>query len=168
MERSDLIIAVFFMTAFACSPGLAAGVSSAAEFPLTQEGSEPEVGPVSAPLAVAARHMRAGTIIQQSDIIVEGGAPDAVASLTEIIAGKELKRTIYAGKPLTLTDLGSPTVIKRNAVITIEFVRGPLVITTDGRALDPGGIGDTVRVMNLKSKIILSAIVVGANKVVTQ
>lgn len=168
MERSDLFIAVLFMTAFACSPTFAADVVASLDLPTSEAAQEPDTGAIMAPTVVAVRHLRAGTIIHESDLVFEGGPPDAVASLKHAIAGKEIKRTIYAGKPLALSDLGSPTVIKRNAVITIEFVRGPLVITTDGRALDPGGVGDTVRVMNLNSRIILSAIVVGANKVVTK
>lgn len=168
MERSNLIIAVFLMTAFASSPGFGQHMIASVDLPLTQEVLAPETEEAIAPRVTAARHLRAGTIIQGADIVIDGGASDAVASLKNTIVGMEIKRTIYAGKPLTLSELGSPTVIKRNAVITIEFIRGPLVITTDGRALDPGGVGDTVRVMNLNSRIILSAIVVGANKVVTQ
>ncbi len=168
MEHSNLIIAVLFMTAFASSPSFGQQVIASVDLPLKQEAPELETDTAIAPLVTAARHLRAGTIVQDADILVDGGAPDAVASLKKTMAGKEIKHTVYAGKPLTLSDLGSPTVIKRNAVITIEFIRGPLVITTDGRALDPGGVGDTVRVMNLNSRIILTAMVVGANKVVTQ
>lgn len=168
MERSNLTFAVFLTTAFACSPCFGQQVIAAVEIPQPQEMLEPQIEKAIAPLVTAARHLRAGTIIQDGDIVIDGGTPDAVASLKNTIGGMEIKRTIYAGKPLTLSDLGSPTIIKRNAVITIEFIRGPLVITTDGRALDPGGVGDRVRVMNLNSRITLSAIVVGANKVAAQ
>ncbi len=168
MKRSNRILAVFLMTAFANSSSFGQELIASVNLPAPQGISEPQTDNANPLLVTAARHLRAGTIIQDSDIAIDGGAPDAVAAVKKAIAGKEVKRTVYAGKPLTLSALGSPTIIKRNAIITIEFVKGPLIITTDGRALDPGGVGDTVRVMNLNSKIIFSAVVVGANKVVTQ
>ena len=169
MERLNIILGVLVVTALSYSPGHGQEVLASVTFPgESQPAQEINSNAFSAPVVFAAGHLRAGTIIRESDIVIEGGAPDAIASLKAIITGKEVKRTIYAGKPFTLSDLGSPTVIKRNAIITIEFSRGPLVITTDGRALDPGGVGDIVRVMNLSSKTIVSATVAGANKVVTQ
>ena len=125
MERSNLIIAVLFMTAFASSPCFGQQVIASVEISQTQEVLEPETEQAIAPLATAARHLRSGTILRDADIIIDGATPDAVAFLKQTMTGKEIKRTIYAGKPLTLSDLGSPTVIKRNAVITIEFYSRP-------------------------------------------
>ena len=86
----------------------------------------------------------------------------------DLFVGMELKRSVYAGIVLRPTDVGPPTAIQRNAIVALEFTRGPLTISTEGRALDAGAVGETVRVMNLNSKVILSAVVSGPNKAVAQ
>ena len=121
------------------------------------------------PLAVkVTRNLRAGTILRESDLLFEGGFPEEIAAAKESFFGKEIKRTVYAGRPIFVEDTGNPTVVKRNDIIAIEFTKGALVISTDGRALDPGAVGDTIRIMNLKSRVILSAVITGDNKATTQ
>ena len=55
--------------------------------------------------------------------------------------------------------------VKRNALVVMEFVRGPLSIVAEGRALSAGGEGETVRVLNTSSRIAVSALVVAPNRV---
>lgn len=112
----------------------------------------------------AAQNLRSGTVLNASDLVVEGDNKSAL----DLFVGMELKRAVYAGVVLKPGDVGAPTAIQRNAIVTLEFVRGPLTITTEGRALDAGAMGDTVRVMNLNSKIILTAVVAGSNKAVAR
>lgn len=125
------------------------------------------VAAVEIPTTIKARqHLRAGTILQRSDLIVSDGETAQAAALD--IVGMEAKRTIYANKTITPDDIHLPTAIKRNAIVMIEFKKGPLLITTEARVLDPGAVGETVRVMNLSSKVILSAIVVSSSRVRTR
>ena len=86
--------------------------------------------------ATAVRHLRSGTVLELDDFAVEGENPSMVAAFKRQIAGQELKRTVYAGKPIASRDIGPPTVIKRNDLVSVEFTRGPLLIMTEGRALD--------------------------------
>ncbi len=112
----------------------------------------------------AAQNLRAGTVLSAADLITDSDNPAALS----MFIGMEVKRSIYTGKPLSLNDVGAPTAVERNAIVMLEFVRGPLVITTEGRALDSGALGERVRIMNLTSKVILSAVITGPNKAVTQ
>ena len=112
----------------------------------------------------AAQNLRAGSVLHSSDLLIEGDNANAL----DLFVGLELKRSIYQGKTLSPNDVGPPTVVTRNAIVQLEFVRGPLMISTEGRALDAGAVGDSVRVMNLSSKIILTAVITGPNKAVTQ
>jgi len=112
---------------------------------------------------LAAHHLRPGDILHGSDLVTEGDPKEL-----DFFVGMQLKRAVYAGKVITASDVGLPTVIERNAIVSLEFVRGPLMIATEGRALDAGAVGDTVRVMNLNSKVILTAVVTGPNKAKTQ
>ncbi len=120
---------------------------------------------VQKPVHVKAAHnLRTGTVLHSSDLIIEGDNQRA----QDLFVGMELKRAIYAGAKISPKDVGPPTAIQRNALVTLEFKRGPLMITTEGRALAAGAVGDTVRVMNLNSKVILTAVVSGPNKAVTK
>ncbi len=122
--------------------------------------------PAAAEDVVAARNIRAGAIIAAADIVTPAGEA-ALRAATELI-GLEAARSIYKGQPLNKDDLRAPTLIERNAIVTMEFVKGPMLIATEGRALDQGGSGDRIRVMNLLSKRIVSATVVSANTVRTK
>ncbi len=168
MKRALTILAFVAMTA----PGAAQQVAVAAPQAPRQHAKDlltVSVLPVTLaeqqPAIVKAAHnLRAGAVLAASDMLVESGD----ASALDMFTGLEVKRAIYAGKPLSLNDVGPPTAVARNAVVMLEFIRGPMVITTEGRALDSGAVGDRIRIMNLSSKIILSATITGTNKAVTQ
>ncbi|GJL92832.1 flagellar basal body P-ring formation chaperone FlgA [Hyphococcus sp.] len=112
----------------------------------------------------AAQNLRPGMLLSAADLIVEGDNSTGL----DLYVGQEVKRAIYVGKTLSLNDVGPPTAVERNAIVMLEFVRGPLMITTEGRALDSGAVGDRVRIMNLSSKIILTGTITGPNKAVTR
>lgn len=116
------------------------------------------------PVVKAINNLRAGVILHHSDLTVENGDPNILSQYV----GKEMKRAVYAGKSISQSDVGPATIIERNAIVSLEFVRGPLVIMTEGRALDSGAMGEGVRVMNLSSKIILTAVVTGPNQARTR
>ena len=50
---------------------------------------------------------------------------------------------------------GAPAIITRNQVVVVQFKGNGLHITTDGRALERGAVGDRVRIMNLSSRATL-------------
>lgn len=115
---------------------------------------------------VAARNIRAGAILAAADIETpKGGQALRVAAA---LLGKEAVRTIYKGQPISEVDLKSPTLVSRNAIVTMEFSKGPMTIATEGRALDEGGMGDRIRVMNLLSRRTVSAVVISQNAVRTK
>jgi flagella basal body P-ring formation protein FlgA len=111
----------------------------------------------SAEVIVATRTLRAQSIITQDDVkLAEGAAEDALIALDEAI-GQETRVTVYAGRIIRLSEIGPPAIIERNQIVPLSFRRGALVIITEGRALGRGGVGDTVRVMNLASRATVSA-----------
>ncbi|MCP1336829.1 flagellar basal body P-ring formation chaperone FlgA [Futiania mangrovi] len=103
---------------------------------------------------VATRVLAAGEVLTPADV----AGPDA---LVDRLVGLEVKRTIYAGQPVHPADLGPPTLVERNAIVEVRYIAGALQIRTEGRALDSGGAGDLVRVMNLSSRATVTARVVG-------
>jgi len=112
---------------------------------------------------VAARNIRAGAVITATDIVSPNDL-DAMRRAVNII-GMEAVRTFYQGQPLREDNLRKPTLVKRNAIVHMEFSQGSMIINAEGRALDQGGLGDRVRVMNLISKRVVVATVSGTDSV---
>lgn len=115
---------------------------------------------------VAARNIRAGALVLAADIATPKGDVGLRQAVNFI--GLEAVRNIYRGQPITENDLRAPTIIARNEVVRMEFTKGPMTIATEGRALDQGGMGDRIRVMNLASKRVVSGVIVAASTVRTR
>jgi flagellar basal body P-ring formation protein FlgA len=108
--------------------------------------------PALADSVVATRTIRAHTVLTAEDItVVAMDIPNAIAETATAI-GQETKVAIYAGKAITADQLGPSAVIERNQIIQLAYSVGGLFILTEGRALDRGGIGETIQVMNLSSR----------------
>ena len=109
-------------------------------------------GTVLAQSVEPVRAIRSQTLLAAEDLVlVEASVPGAVASIAEAV-GKEARVTLYPGRPVLLSQIGAPALVERNALVRMNYARGPLRIVTDGRALDRAGAGDPVRVMNLASR----------------
>jgi flagella basal body P-ring formation protein FlgA len=114
---------------------------------------------------LAARTLRAGTVIEAADLKLGDAAAAGARTQLDELVGLETRRAIYSGRPVTPADLGPPTLVRRNAVVTMVYIRRGLDIRTEGRALEPGGAGEPVRVMNLASRQPVLATVAGENRV---
>lgn len=105
---------------------------------------------------VMARTLPAGSLIEEGDLRFDDHARGSVRSPDEVI-GREARVTLYEGRPIRGSDTTRPTLIERNQTVTLDWVRGPLRIQTEGRALAKGGAGDVIRVMNTTSHTTISA-----------
>ena len=114
---------------------------------------------------LAARNIRAGAVITAADI----AKPDDREAIRRAIGiiGMEAARTFYRGQPLDEDNLRKPTLVDRNAIVHMEYNNGPMTISAEGRALDKGGMGERIRVMNLASKRVVTATVTGTDSVRT-
>lgn len=115
---------------------------------------------------VAARTLRAQTVLAPGDVLpgpatVAGALADAGTAI-----GRETRVILYAGQPIRPGDLGPPALIERNQRVTLVFRQGLLEIVAEGRALDRGGAGEIVRVMNLDSRNTLTGEVAPGGEVV--
>lgn len=112
--------------------------------------------PAAAESVVATRTIRAKAMIVPEDLtLVNAELPGALTDLAAAV-GQEARVSIYAGKPVRPGDLGPPTLVERNQVVTLIYVAGGLAISTEGRALGRGSAQDTIRVMNLGSRTTVS------------
>jgi flagella basal body P-ring formation protein FlgA len=121
--------------------------------------------PAAAESLVATRVIRAQAIVAPEDLtVVDAAIPGALSDPARAV-GLEARVMIYPGRPIREDDLGPPAVVDRNALVTLVYSGGALVITAEGRALERGGAGDPVRVMNLGSRATLSGTVLPDGRV---
>jgi len=111
---------------------------------------------VSRQIIVAARSLRRGETITESDVTTKSVALDkrngaGAADLASVI-GMKVKREIHPGQVIKTDYLHEPPVIKRGEVVMLVAESQMLRVTTQGRAKEDGCQGDSIRVMNLASK----------------
>lgn len=93
-----------------------------------------------------------GTVLSETDIIVETADDKTRADILTKYVGKELKRTVYEGYRLNPAYVGKPVLVKRNSRVSMIYRMGSMEITAWGRALEEGGAGDVINIMNLQSR----------------
>jgi flagella basal body P-ring formation protein FlgA len=89
---------------------------------------------------------------------------DAVLDIDQII-GMSPRGTMRTGQTISLAELQKPTMVARGALITIMLKEGSMTLTVQGRANEPGAIGDVIKVTNTRSNLVVPARVEGPNLV---
>jgi flagella basal body P-ring formation protein FlgA len=117
------------------------------------------------------RSLPKGAIVTDADLTmaqIAGLSPDQTFRSINDVAGRRLKSALGAGKPvlqrhvepLWLVEIGAPVVLIASA--------GGLEVSAPAEAIEPGGMGDLVRVLNLASGREVKAVVTGPNRVTAQ
>ncbi len=114
---------------------------------------------------VAARTIRAQSVISAQDLAVREGDMPGAATHPDDVIGQEARVALYAGRPIRLADIGPPAVVDRNQIVPLIFDHGGLRISTEGRSLSRAGAGEWVRVMNLTSRSTVSGRVAADGRV---
>lgn len=104
---------------------------------------------------VPTRTIRANAIITDLDVTMKAGLTKNGFDRALDVIGQEAKTTLYAGRPILFDDIGPPALVTRNQIVSLRFETAGLLITTEGRSLERGGIGDRVRIMNMDSRATL-------------
>ena len=81
------------------------------------------------------------------------------------LRGKRAKRSIRAGQVLTATMLEGIPVVKRGDPVIIIAQSGSLLIRAIGKALQAGGVGETVQVENTSTRRRVHAQVIDSRTV---
>lgn len=76
-----------------------------------------------------------------------------------MLDGKVARRTLLPGKPILLSDLKAPDVVRAGVTATMVYRAGGLLITTIGTPLRSASEGESVRVRNNDSGLIVSGVV---------
>ena len=102
---------------------------------------------------VATRTIRAQSVITVEDLAMVPAEIAGALTAADAAVGQEAKVTLFAGRAVRAADLVSPALIQRNQVVSVVYKIAGLTIRTDGRALERGGAGAVIKVMNLSSHL---------------
>jgi len=109
-------------------------------------------GPVWADSVVATRPIRALSVLTAEDVTLVAAQIDGALTDPAAAVGLEARVAIYPGRPIRAADLGPRATVERNQIVPMAYRARGLAILTEGRALQRGGVGDAIRVMNLTSR----------------
>lgn len=111
---------------------------------------------VLGPVVVVKRPLTRNHVLRAEDIGVEmrdlTRVPAGAMRDPKAVVGQRLKRTVGVGAVLRSGLLEKPLAVKRGDVVRLLIETERLKITALGRVDGRGGVGDTVRVINLDSK----------------
>lgn len=120
-------------------------------------------------IPVLKNRVAAGELITRADVewlqVPAGRYGGGYIDQINDLVGQTPRRPLPAGAPIRAGDVGRPEAVAKNVLVTM-VAQGPgMTITTTGRALEGGSIGDVVQVVNLQSKKIIQATIIGSNQV---
>ena len=116
-----------------------------------------------------ARTIRSGDVIKASDItwisMADSQVSRNIIRTSDQLIGMTPRNQIKEGSVVRLSDVNRPVLIKRGALVKINFNTSKISLSTLGKAIEKGGKGDVIQVKNNASQKIISAIVLGPNLV---
>ncbi len=124
----------------------------------------------TAMVTVLTRSVVRGDVIAADDLRSERQPRNRLAALhapvdPADVVGRQARRALRAGQPISASDFARPQVVSRGDVVTVVYRTPALQVTGRGQAQQAGAVGDLVAVLNPQSKRTLHAVVVGAGLV---
>ncbi len=78
------------------------------------------------------------------------------------------KRTLRPGEPLRGGDIEAPRLVEKGAIVSISYTLGRMNLSSRGRALEEGALGDTIKVLNERSHRTIEVKVTGMNEAIIE
>lgn len=123
-------------------------------------------------LPVPNRRIPRGEIITAADLTwvqVENRSLQKNVILAESnLVGMAPRRGLRAGQPVHISDVNPPVLVKKGQLVTIILSTPNMMLTARGRALQNGAVGDTIRVSNIQSSLVVEATVTATGEVLVE
>lgn len=120
-------------------------------------------------LPVPARPIGMGEIIRVTDLqlmrIRIDRAGNMVVSDPDRLIGRTARRMLAAQEPIQVAAVAPTILVPKNSIALARVQSGRILITMEGKALDDGAHGDSIRLMNPRSNKIVQGIVTGPGEV---
>ncbi len=81
------------------------------------------------------------------------------------LIGMSLKRGTRVGRPIRISDIQRPIVVKKGSKVVMELRTNFMTLTAAGKALENGGQDDVIQIVNLRSRKTIQATVIAPGKV---
>lgn len=108
--------------------------------------------PAFAEALVTNKIVKVGQVIDINSLaVIDAVIPGAMTDMA-LVVGQEARVTLYPGRPIQNGQFGSATLVSRNQIVGLTYITGTFAILTEGRALDRGGVGDVISILNLSSR----------------
>jgi flagella basal body P-ring formation protein FlgA len=117
----------------------------------------------SQPALVLTRSVKKGETLKESDFTlrqIRVNRAGMYASKGSQALGRSLKKNLSQGEAIVLNLLVEIPIIERGKRVTILVQSAGITVRAKGEALENGALGQTIKVRNLASKAVLTAVVV--------
>lgn len=115
------------------------------------------------------RRIRRGELISSGDVIWKSIRKDDVGRNVvrerKSAIGQAARRYLAAGAQILIDDLEAPKIVRKGSLVTIHLETPNLRLTAKARASEDGAMNDTIRVVNVRSKKTVEAVVRGPSTV---
>ena len=112
---------------------------------------------------VPAHRMEAGTTVGAADIdwltVADDHAGGDMLTDAAQLIGHETRHDLAAGQPVHARDIMPARLVVRGSLVTLKIETPMMLITAQGRALQDGAVGETVRVTNTQSNRVVEGVV---------
>jgi flagella basal body P-ring formation protein FlgA len=120
-------------------------------------------------LPVPARPIAMGEVIRVTDLqlmrIRIDRAGNMVVADPDRLIGRTAKRMLAAQEPIQVAAVAPTVLVPKNSIALARVQSGRILITMEGKSLDDGAQGDTIRLVNPRSNKIVQGIVTGPSEV---
>ena len=118
-----------------------------------------------------ARSVARGVVLTAEDItLAPAGAriPDGIFTKPEEVIGRRTRAAIGEGRAVLLRQLEPDWMVAKGNPVVLMASAGGLSVSAPAEALEDGGMGDVIRVLNLSSQREVKVVVTGQNSVMAQ
>jgi flagella basal body P-ring formation protein FlgA len=141
------------------------GSAVARKLPMRFTGSISETFEAPVPTRAIAQ----GEVVRAKDLVLarrpkSEAAPNVIREAEQAV-GMVAKRALRAGQAIRQSDFAKQELVARSEAVTISYEVPGVTVSIRGQALEPGGQGDLINVLNVQSKKTLQATVTGPGRV---
>jgi len=116
-------------------------------------------------VVVAVRALSRGAVVRSQDVQLATanaatGTADAARAIEDVV-GRETTRAIPEGRPIEMTSLRAPVLVRRGEVVTVYARSAGIRVRTLTRAREDGALGDLVTLESLQDRKAFSARITG-------
>jgi flagella basal body P-ring formation protein FlgA len=118
---------------------------------------------------VPVRTIARGDIVRAGDLTIERRPKaevtgDVIAANDEAV-GRAARQVLRPGLPVRRADLVKPDLIRRDDSVALVYEAPGIMLMTRGKALESGGEGDVIKVLNAQTNRTLQGVVIGPGRV---